>query len=233
MNKEHAVESINKMGKIGYIIAKICRIALIVGVIGSLVGAVILFALPNDLFKISISGNGTFTMNPDSMEKSVVKADVDRAFSEDMSLEINNNRYVYTNCTVSDDGKEITYDVVGGDIYVSPDRVAVMLLVAAVYISICLVVAIFVEKICKALKTCNSPFATEVTAAMERFAWSLIPWALVKSTFESFMNQAFSETVHISAGFEMSTFLAVFLIFGLVRIFKYGAALQQESDETL
>ena len=58
-----------------------------------------------------------------------------------------------------------------------------------------------------------------VIKAMRAFGISLIPWAV------------FRLCVGSTAG--VAILLLAFVIFLLVKIFKYGAELQQESDETL
>ena len=233
MNKKQAVKSINKIGNIGYVIAKICRIFMMVGVIGSIVGAIIMFALPNDLFKLEISGGGTVTVDVEAAGESPIPVDIRDIRSGEMTLDLNGDKYVGVEPVISEDGKTITIAVTGGNKYISPDRVAVILLFTTVYLTVCFVVAVFIEKLCKALKTAESPFSESITVSMERFGWALIPWAVVHSAFESIMEQSFSETIDIRAGFSLSVVLAVLLIFGLVKIFKYGAVLQQEADETL
>ncbi|MCR4947055.1 MAG: DUF2975 domain-containing protein [Lachnospiraceae bacterium] len=233
MNKEQAVKSINSIGKAGYIIAKICKIGLIIGMIGSLIAAIVLFVIPNDLFRVSLTGNGVAEFNFEAADKSVIPVDIDESTIKEFDLELNQDDYVSTEMTVSEDGKMMTIALSGGEKYASPDRVAVILLIAAVYMIICIVVMSFVEKLCKALKTSESPFAENVITSMERFSWSLIPWAVLTSMFENYVDQAFSRNINLEMGISLSSVLVVVLIFGLVRVFKYGAVLQQESDETL
>ena len=233
MNKEQAVKSINKIGKAGYIIAKICRIALMIGMIGSLVGAIVLFAIPNDVFKVSLTSSGVAEFNFEAADKSVIPVDIGQSDIEEFNLELNKDRYVAADTTVSEDGKMMTIALTGGEKYASPDRVAVILLIAMVYMIPCIIVMFFIEKLCKALQTSDSPFTENVITAMERFSWSLIPWAICTSVFENIVDQAFSLTIQIKMGVSLSAILTVILIFGLVKVFKYGAVLQQESDETL
>ncbi len=233
MNKEYVAKSINKMGNIGYIIAKICRIALIVGAVGTLVGAIVFLALPDDLFDVRVAGSGNVTIHTEGLTAKYADEALTQSMVDNFKMELNNEDFYGGEVTVGDNGKTMNISVTGGDKVANPNRLALLCFVALIYIAASFVVFFFVEKLCKSLKTAETPFSEDIITGMERFAWALIPWALVHTFCEGIMNNAFSQQINYHFGLGLSMILAVLLVFGLVRIFKYGAALQQESDETL
>lgn len=95
-------------------------------------------------------------------------------------------------------------------------------------------VAVFCfEKMCKALGSCTSPFEEDVTQRMIKFAKVFVVtvvYAIVSS---------FVESAIVNAGtswkFDISFWdvVLIAIVMMLVYVFKYGAVLQRESDETL
>ena len=84
----------------------------------------------------------------------------------------------------------------------------------------------------KALRKCETPFCESVIKSMSRFAISLIPAVFMNMVCGGMWSSLFS-----GSGFAMTvnlgSVLLVAVIFLLIAVFKYGALLQQESDETL
>ena len=68
---------------------------------------------------------------------------------------------------------------------------------------------------------------------MTSFAFSLIPWVFLSSLVNSVSNSITTGGPHVSLSINLGMILIILVIFALTLIFKYGAVLQQESDETL
>ena len=66
---------------------------------------------------------------------------------------------------------------------------------------------------------CDSPFEAKVLKAMKAFAYSLIPWAILKAGSGSASS--------------LSAIIFVLVAITFAHIFNYGAQLQKESDETI
>ena len=92
---------------------------------------------------------------------------------------------------------------------------------------------IFAGKVCKAFRDCQSPFEENVIRRMQYFAYSLIPTVLLESVVAGSIGYFLGNTDGIGVNLNVSTILVVLVVFALVYVFKYGALLQQESDETL
>jgi hypothetical protein len=232
MNKQEAVGKINKIGKVGKILARICVVFLIIGMVGSLIGAIILSALPKDLFEMNVSGTGKMEIKLDRMledqEMDALVTAIDNG-----ELNVGSDSYSSEGVEFSNDGKTLLVDISGSSTVVNTGRVALVLWCTLGYLAATLVVMIFVEKLCKAFRDCKTPFEESIIVGLQRLAWSLIPWMFLGSIFQGFIDTAFRENVNVFAGISLEMALVILLIFGLSFIFKYGAVLQQESDETL
>ena len=62
---------------------------------------------------------------------------------------------------------------------------------------------------------------------------ALIPWTIVSTIINSILDSAKSGSASVSITLDLGVVLIVLAVLVLVYIFKYGAVLQQESDETL
>lgn len=104
----------------------------------------------------------------------------------------------------------------------------VMVMMALVMVTLC-----FIGSLCKAFRNCRSPFEENVIQKMQRFAYALIPWTIASSMIDSIGNSFISGYPEVSFSLNVGMILIVLVVFLLTYIFKYGAVLQQESDETL
>ncbi len=232
MNKETAVKRVNGIGKAGTIISRIAMVFLIIGIVGCLVSAMILSVLPKDFFEFNVVGSGNMEIHIDKMLPEAELEKLGKAI-ENGEMNVANSSYASEEVIFSEDGRSILVDVTGDSTVINPGRVALVLWSALLYVVGTLVVVIFVEKLCKAFRDCKTPFEENIIKALQRLAWSLIPWLVLGSTLEGCISSAFKENVDIRLGVNLQTALVILLIFGLSYIFKYGAVLQQESDETL
>ncbi len=107
------------------------------------------------------------------------------------------------------------------------------LLVLAVLLGITQVTLYFIGFLCKAFRDCESPFEENVIKKMQHLAYALIPWTVASSLVEIVINNIIRGNKGIALSVDFGVILVVLLVFLLAYIFKYGAILQQESDETL
>lgn len=97
-------------------------------------------------------------------------------------------------------------------------------------------------KLCKAFEACRSPFDEAVIRRMNIFAWTLIVCAVVGSFAGSAAQSAVmafqNAGIHVGAknfgvSLDLYPIFAALIVFFLCMVFRYGAQLQQEADETL
>ncbi len=232
MNKEQAITRINTIGKVGGYIALFAKILLIIGLVIGILGGTVLFAIPNDTFKFTISGKANLNVSLADVNMKELKEVADKTV-DTTSISVNGNKYVSENVEIDEDNEVIKIDLTSNDIVITPKRVSAVVWSAVLHLLVTLITFIFVEKLCKSLKSCTSPFDEGVIKGIQNCAWALIPWAFVNTISDSIMESAFTNNFNISLGVNLNVLLIILLMFGLAYIFKYGAILQTESDETL
>ncbi|MBR5420720.1 MAG: DUF2975 domain-containing protein [Lachnospiraceae bacterium] len=233
MNKEMAVKKINTIGKVGNIIARIVRILLLIGFVGAVIGGITMLCIPDDLFRFDLSGEAKLDLNLKSADLSGRVSEAVEEAMKNADVSIGNSRYATESVDINQDGTAVTFNMKGEGGLVTPKRVSVLLWMAAVYIVISYIMMFIIGNLCKALQSCRSPFEDGIIKSMQQLAWSLIPFALIDTTMSSVVANAFNSNISVSFGLDLTTILFILLIFGLAYIFKYGAILQTESDETL
>lgn len=230
MSKEQAIRKINKVGQIGQIITRILTI--LFSCIGGIcfVALIMLLVLPNAYFPTITTK--TITTAAIDLNQLVTEEDIEE-FQKDMVTEL-----TISGVSLDADG----YTIEDGIMIQTDDSTRTvdsykMLMVSMIYCVITIIATIistvFLGKLLKSFRYCESPFSYDVIRNMKHFSFSLIPWAVISSlsgssfTVMSGLNDSITPTVNVSI------LIAVLLLLVLSYIFQYGAVLQQESDETL
>ncbi|MBE5883672.1 MAG: DUF2975 domain-containing protein [Lachnospiraceae bacterium] len=248
--KEKAIQKINKVGKISYIITTIAKVLVIVSLICTLVAAVFCAVIPEEAVKMSLGGNLNVEIDYASLGGNISeeeRANLEAILEEEQDIKVQNIQVGMIDgawgITVADQNYQPTDIVVTEDIvqmalvsedvmYTFQDLVSLWLL-AAVALAMTLVTLCFIGALCKAFRNCTTPFDGDVIKKMQNLAISLIPWTIVSSLVTSVLESAMSGGIHLIFSIDLGVVLVVLIVLVLVSIFKYGAVLQQESDETL
>lgn len=234
--KEKAILKINTICKTGRIITNIFKtltIILLVCVTALTVASII---VPKDFFNVAISGNADIKIDLSKFGVSLSQKEQDEANrqlqeeSSNIKFDINSNSYSFMDASVNDSEIYLKGSSVIKDLNVR--SFTLLLITAIIEIIFTLVAIFFIGKLSKAFEICKSPFEENVIASMKKFAFSLIPWAVVNSIAQSIISSIFNGNFEISMD-NMTIVVIVLVILALVYIFQYGAILQQESDETL
>lgn len=232
--KEEAIVKINKMGKVGSVILKIARVVCYVGLAGVLMALIAVLILPKDLMDLSIGTNVGVTMDvselgvqmDDTLQARVVNGIANgfiKADSKKINLsDINIDGDVITANTESD----LITKLGLSDLY-KP------MAVALVAIAVTILALYFAGSFCNTLENCTSPFDDTVINKLRNFAYSLIPLVLCDSVMKSTKDIILSQGTDINFSINFLMVFVVLAILALSYIFKYGAMLQKESDETL
>lgn len=246
--KEQAIQKINKVGKISYAVAVICKILLIAALVCSLVGAVIWLKLPESTVKVTQSGTMTVEMNQEGIgasqselkemqealeagEQLQVNQVTNGIMNSGFELTLSNQTYIPTDMEVTEDS--VIVEMISEDNSFSMRAIAGILMSVSVVMIMSIITLTFVESLCKAFRDCESPFEEAVIKKMHRLAICLIPWTLVSSIGDSITNSIMHGGLNWTVSIDLGVVLVVLIVLILVYIFKYGAVLQQESDETL
>lgn len=248
--KEQAIHKINKVGKISYIITVICKILLIAGLVCTVAGAVIWLTQPVDAMRVTQKSAMIVEMSQEGLGESISGTELGemqqsleageqwqvKQVQNGMvgpNLELLSTRQNYTPVAMDVTEDNVTIEMISGEVSFTMREMAVLMLMMAVVLVMSIVTLTFVEKLCKAFRDCESPFEETVIQKMQRVAICLIPWTLISSFGDTVTNSMMSGGMHWTFSIDLGVVLVVLIVLILVYIFKYGAVLQQESDETL
>ncbi|MGN0431323.1 MAG: DUF2975 domain-containing protein [Lachnospiraceae bacterium] len=229
--KEQAIQKINKIGKISNIITLIAKILVGIALGVALVGAVICFVIPDSMLKFNMQGTMNMELDYSSLgismteeEMAVAQAEVERGPISDEATTITEIAVTENKIIIAGDTDYISFTM----------RDAAWLAVLALgVLAMTFVTLVFIGALCKAFRDCHSPFEENVIKKMQNLAVSLIPWAVVSAVSGSVANSLLHQKVNIMFSIDLGVILIALVVLVLVYIFKYGAVLQQESDETL
>ena len=148
-----------------------------------------------------------------------------------VSMNVNGSEYETVNAEVTDTGMYVeaavdTYSIELGDF-------GIVCALGAITLVALFITLLFAGKLCQAFRDCESPFEEKVVKQLNSLAYSLLPWVVLGSLTESISESIFTNNFNLMIGVDLGMVLIILFIFVLAYIFKYGAVLQQESDETL
>ena len=228
--KEQAILKINRMGKIGQIISNICIVLLAIAIVVLIVAILTLALMPKDF--ITFVPGGTAAIEVDLEKIGYHLSEQDRQIIESgeggkLSFDGYGNFLGRVKTTES----SISF-AVDGDMRVDLHSFSWRLIPALLAAAFMLISVCFAAALCKAFSRCASPFEDRVVHKLRMLAFSLIPWTVLSSLVKNGTLWNL-RAVNIHIGVDLGIVLVVLIIFALSYIFKYGAVLQRESDETL
>lgn len=214
--KNENVRKINTIGKVSRILIIICKVAVLITAIALLVGSILSLAIPNDSIRMSGNASAEIVIDTGTNIDKIVKIDESDFDSKILGA---NLKWILKDNGVTDGERIFTLDAAANNINSNHIKysIAIACFLGAIYFAMFFVILCFAHKFAKSLEECNSPFEENVIKCMRNFGISLIPWVIF---------------AFITSG-SLIMALIVFVILLLISIFKYGAQLQQESDETL
>ena len=231
------LKSINVAGLIGYIVTIIlivCAITAMVFTTIALIGSIV---ISKEEITITVSTDIDVTSSGDIINKLNKFMSVgethdlnDFVTDEGERVKINDRDLSEFGIAKKDGG--IIINAKTNDIVFSIGRVILALSATLLLLAAATVMLFMLKNLMKALKNCETPFAENVISSMTKFAYSLIPTVVI-GTICNGVWEMLRKGSRFSFSVNLGTILLVAVVFILVVIFKYGAQLQQESDETL
>lgn len=230
-----------KMNRKIRVIGKICRIISSVMTVLSIIAAsalvitgVVLAVVPQDGVYAEVSASADVTVKGKWIDK-IPDGDVEK-FSRGIregTTELNVEGLNVGDAERTADGIVLHADGNPSDFTLR--RVGRALIAYSFIPGALIAVFIMLGKLMKELETGESPFTDRVIGRMRNFAISLIPFALIKPSAESVVRSIMSTgNFNLNFGdFDLSVVFGALIIILLIMIFKYGAQIQRESDETL
>ena len=207
--KSDVILKINKIGKISSTITLICKIFVCIALVLALFGTIHFLHI--------------YKTHPSNINALVVtSSNYSRLYSFNAEFIIRLQESLTSGSLSAGSDNKITYLDVAGVFFIS-----------MLSLTLTLITLFFVGSLCKAFQNCSSPFEENVIKKMQNFAVSLIPWTILTLVTNAVAVGLFSNKFNLNFTIDLDVVLLVLVVLVLVYIFKYGAILQQESDETL
>lgn len=235
---------VNRIGTVGQIVSIILIILMAVACFGLIVGGIVLAVLPKDAVVVGVKADMDITVGKSLIGRYMDDIDDDVLDSINGSIRVNGDEYTDFQASKTDSGlvlsgstERVTFEV---------SRFGYAMLAGLIYCACMLVVFIFLKRLADGFRHCDTPFAEEVTRRMTVFAWVLLGCSVVSSVAEGIVNALMTRGVDfelvlnpagMDSGFHVSVnfapILIALIVLFLTMIFRYGAELQKEADETL
>ncbi len=222
MKNNNYIGKINTLGKAGRILLIFMRIACIMGIVCFVVAAVGINTIPKD---DCITSKGTISYEtridnnklPDYITSGFEDIENNEETIDLFRTVLSVKETVAENNGIEDYTFNMSFDAKDTKAMIFVYTLAMVF--GAVVLALSLIVVIFAGKLASALEKCSSPFEESVTKSMKKFAFSLIPIAVIYCI--------------VGQQASLSMIIIVLAMIAIAYIFGYGAELQKESDETL
>ena len=234
--KEQAIQKINQIGKVSSIFALIAKILVGAGLVCSIIGAIICFAIPKELVEVTTAGAMVVDVDFSALGVDIPELQSDAAREEAIteireSFEEDEDEFAVVDVSMDEKGAQIAGTMAEYSFTIRDGAWAVV--IATMALAMTFVTLCFISALCKAFRDCQSPFEENIINKMRNLAIALIPWCIISSVSDSTFNSIVSGKPNFSLSVDLGMVLVVLVVLVMVYIFKYGAVLQQESDETL
>lgn len=216
--KNENVVKINNLGKVSRILIIIAMIINMIAIVCLPILCIVLLMLPDNSIIITGSASARIIIDDEDLPKYAIRID-----EQDFDGKIFGTalKWIVTDEGTVDGKHEISIngginDLTGKQL----KSLALVLAACGEVILICLYIAlVFAQKLARALEECNSPFEEEVLRRMKVFGIALAVWACAVVLING-----------ISGIFAAFVVIVVLLF---ISVFKYGAQLQQQADDTV
>lgn len=238
--KSEAIMKINKMGKVTYILAKITKICLIIGIVAVTVAMIMTAFITRDSVKLNVGGTADMIVDVGAFGRlvhmsdigSVIEAaEVNGEISGEGTLNLGDNVYALVSTEIA--GDKVIAHYAYSDIELGMRNLIIVLVGALMEVIITLVLVRHGEALCKAFRDCDNPFEANIIAKMKKLTIALIVWLVLSGTAESMTKGAINGKVNIVVGVDIPRVLIALFCIVVMYAFRYGAELQQQADETL
>ena len=232
------IKKINTAGLIGYIICILLIVCSVSCMVVTAIGTAAAIAVSKENVSARVSTNIDISSTGNFLEKlnkymniSGVENLSDLITEDGETVKVN-DRDISEVTVAKTEGGSFSVDVKTNEITFSTARIIASLVVSFIFLGAVTVMLHLLKALMKSLKTCETPFADDVIRNMTRFANSLIPVVVLNMLCGGLWN-AVTRGAEIGLTVNLGSVLVVAVIYLLVIVFRYGAQLQKESDETL
>ena len=233
-------KKVNGFGKIGKIVVTVLLVIVLIGGITASVAAVYLSQLPDDAISVSVSGKANIQVDEslmgilagrivdglsyesDQMPDLSDEADMESILPEDTQVRIDLS-----------EGNMKIIEAQTDDFVYEIDNIIKVIIGGIVYVAAIAVSLFMLRRLFKEFESCETPFTDVAVKRLYAFGFSLIPVILIGTVAEAMAQALLTPSEGINFYLDVGAIVAFVVTICLCTLFKYGAQLQQESDETL
>ena len=223
---------VNRIGKAGRIVSIILIVLLSMGALALVLGGIACAILPQDLVEVSL--RPVVDVKVDKELMGAEWANIDKLLSEAQEKAGEEFEGAGVVLEKGDEGLLVHVDPKEeADATFSLRDANRAIWAGLVGIASAIVTLVMFLKLCQAFEVCRTPFDEPVIRRLNIFAWTLIVCAVVSCFARGSVSAILSGWQRISFNLNLSSIFAALIVFFLCMIFRYGAQLQKEADETL
>ena len=240
MENNNIQTQVNRIGKAGRIVSIILIVLLSIGAFSLLLAGGVCAVLPEDTVEVSFRPNadvlvGRSILGQEWSRIDEIVAEAQEAltgkYGEVIQFEKTDRGLLIRLDRLMEEGEVFRLRNALGAIWAG-----------LVGIASAIVALVMFLKLSDAFRVCRSPFDEAVIRRMNIFAWTLIVCAVVGSFAGSAAQSAVmafqNAGIHVGAknfgvSLDLYPIFAALIVFFLCMVFRYGAQLQKEADETL
>lgn len=234
--KNDALEKIHKFGRIGLIVSRILLGISWVVLIVSFLFVVVLSFLPRGFFSQRTYSRNVLEVNLSDFDEELrIDQQKKEELVQNSELEVpnflGNDPYRLIDVLEKDNVIQIIGENHSGKLDYQDLSIVFFSLDVGLILEI--VILCYFKKFCSLFSVCETPFTEEVIETMRKLSVALIPLAVYYVIEDSVLQTILKGRLILSDQIDLTAVACILLIFLLISIFRYGAMLQKESDETL
>lgn len=225
-----SVARMNKVGKVGKIVTLVIIVFAILAAVGTAVTAITATAIPKNTIEARVSAQTDVTLSKD------VFGDLNGVIVDAVSQHVGKLDNVLSGSVdvkaENADGNAVIH-VNADNLKVQSGSFAPAIWIGFVNIVAFIVCAFFFKGLMGELEISRSPFTEGVVDKMRRFAIALLAVSIATSVLNAVFGCILMGGHMFSLSLNLGSIITAVIIFVLAIVFRYGAQLQKESDETL
>ncbi|MBQ6426819.1 MAG: DUF2975 domain-containing protein [Clostridia bacterium] len=219
-------KKINSIGEAGNVISIILIVLQILGILALIAGLVIFLVMPKDAVTLGIQIDADATIG-----KSLIGAYMDQIDTSDFDGDDIASGKVTASLEKTEDGLVAGFSTDRFTVPVS--RFVYGLFAGLVKFIATLIVLIILNRLSREFKKCDTPFSEGVIHWMTVFAWVMLGASVLSELASAVASSMMFKGGNFHFNLDLKTVLITLLVLFLTMIFRYGAKLQHEADETL
>ena len=224
------VRRMNTVGKVGKIITIVVIVLAIIAAVFTTVGAVVVSVLPGDTVSADVAAQVDVKFSDEVFGS--VNEEIVKGVNEDSGTVFDAyNARVSVKAHEVDDKAVIRVNA--DRIHLESGMVSPIIWIAVFNIVAFIVCAFFFKGLMGELAISASPFTEGVVKKMRHFAIALLSVSISTSLANAIIGAILTAGQGFSFSLRFGSIISAVIIFVLATVFRYGAQLQKESDETL